>query len=315
MPKIRGFDNIGTFDFMLFKRLTVDVFGFTGGGFPVTTPNNPVRIGSCQCGKGSDLLLVAGPCVLEETTSLTIARRLRQIVDELNHDGFPVQLVFKGSFDKANRTSVDSWRGLGLEAGVKLLAEIRDAISTPVTTDIHEPWQAAPVGKVVDLIQIPAFLARQTDLLVAAAKTGRPVHVKKGQFMAPQDMRHVVNKLCASGNPNVILGERGSFFGYGALVNDFRSLVVMRATGAPVLFDATHSVQEPSAAGGKSGGRREFVAPLARAAAAVGIDALFLETHFDPEQSPCDGPNMLPLDALPSLLRDVITIRRVVARQ
>lgn len=280
----------------------------------MTSPNNPVQIGSCRCGKGCDLVLVAGPCVLEESTSPIIARRLREIVDELNRDGFPIQLIFKGSFDKANRTSVGSWRGIGLDAGLKLLAEIRESIHTPVTTDIHESCQAAPVGKVVDLIQIPAFLARQTDLLVAAAKTGKPTHVKKGQFMAPRDMRYVVDKIVESGNPNVILGERGTFFGYGALVNDFRSLVVMRETGAPVLFDATHSVQEPSAASGTSGGRREYVAPLARAAAAVGIDALFLETHFDPSQSPCDGPNMIPLDDLPSLLRAVVEIRRVAMK-
>ena len=281
------------------------------GGFKVTSPNNPVRIGSCVCGQGCDLVLVAGPCVLEESTSPTIAKRLREIVDDLNRDGFPIQLIFKGSFDKANRTSADSWRGLGLDAGLKLLAKIREEIQTPVTTDIHEPQQAEPVGKVVDLLQIPAFLARQTDLLAAAARTGRPTHVKKGQFMAPRDMRYVVDKMIAFGNPNVILGERGTFFGYGALVNDFRSLVVMRETGAPVLFDATHSVQEPSASDGKSGGRREYVAPLARAAAAVGIDALFLETHFDPSQSPCDGANMIPLDGLPALLRTVVEIRRV----
>ena len=279
----------------------------------MTSPNNPVQIGSCVCGQGCDLVLVAGPCVLEESTSPIIAKRLREIVDELNRDGFPIQLIFKGSFDKANRTSVDSWRGPGLEAGLKLLAEIREAVQTPVTTDIHEPRQAEPVGKVVDLIQIPAFLARQTDLLAAAARTGKPTHVKKGQFMAPRDMRYVVDKMIAFGNPNVILGERGTFFGYGALVNDFRSLVVMRETGAPVLFDATHSVQEPSAADGKSGGRREYVAPLARAAAAVGIDALFLETHFDPSQSPSDGANMIPLDELPALLRTVVEIRRVAS--
>ena len=277
----------------------------------MTLPNNPVQIGSCRCGKGCDLVLVAGPCVLEESTSPIIAKRLREIVDELNRDGFPVQLIFKGSFDKANRTSVDSWRGPGMDAGLALLSEIREAIQTPVVTDIHEPGQAEPVGKVVDLLQIPAFLARQTDLLAAAARTGKPTHVKKGQFMAPRDMRYVVDKLVAFGNPNVILGERGTFFGYGALVNDFRSLVIMRETGAPILFDATHSVQEPSASSGKSGGRREFVAPLAKAAAAVGIDALFLETHFDPSQSPSDGANMIPLDELPALLRTVVEIRRV----
>lgn len=281
----------------------------------MATPNNPVNIGSIRCGKDQDLVLVAGPCVLQEESAMAIAIRLREIVDELAKNGYPLQLVFKGSFDKANRTSVDSWRGPGLQKGLEILDKIKYEISTPVTTDIHESRQAEPVGKVVDLVQIPAFLARQTDLLAAAAATRKPVHVKKGQFMAPQDMRHVVDKLCAFGNPNVILGERGTFFGYGALVNDFRSLVVMRETGAPVLFDATHSVQEPSAAGGRSGGRREFVAPLARAAAAVGIDALFLETHFDPALSPSDGANMLPLDALPELLKTVVKIRRAVANE
>lgn len=275
--------------------------------------NNPVKIGPRRCGRGEPLLLIAGPCVLERETAPQIASRLREIVADLAADGVPLQLVFKGSFDKANRTGVGSFRGLGLDEGLKLLAEIREATGLPITTDIHETTQAAPVAEVVDLLQIPAFLSRQTDLLAAAAQTGKPVHVKKGQFMAPQDMRHVVAKLEAFGCSNVLLGERGTFFGYGALVNDFRSLPIMRQTGAPVVFDATHSVQEPSAAGGVSGGKREFVGALARAAAAVGIDALFLETHFNPDESPCDGPNMIPLDELPALLRTVVKIRELVS--
>lgn len=277
------------------------------------TLNNPVNIGPHRCGRDEPLLLIAGPCVLERETAPQIATRLREIVDALAADGVPLQLVFKGSFDKANRTGVKSFRGLGLDEGLKLLAQIREETGLPITTDIHETTQAAPVAEVVDLLQIPAFLSRQTDLLAAAAKTGKPVHVKKGQFMAPQDMRHVVAKLEAFGCSNVLLGERGTFFGYGALVNDFRSLPIMRQTGAPVVFDATHSVQEPSAAGGVSGGKREFVGALARAAAAVGIDALFLETHFDPDASPCDGPNMIPLDELPALLRTVVKIRNLVS--
>jgi len=277
------------------------------------TLNNPVNIGPHRCGRDEPLLLIAGPCVLERETAPQIATRLREIVDALAADGVPLQLVFKGSFDKANRTGVQSFRGLGLDEGLKLLAQIREETGLPITTDIHETTQAAPVAEVVDLLQIPAFLSRQTDLLAAAAKTGKPVHVKKGQFMAPQDMRHVVAKLEAFGCSNVLLGERGTFFGYGALVNDFRSLPIMRQTGAPVVFDATHSVQEPSAAGGVSGGKREFVGALARAAAAVGIDALFLETHFNPDKSPCDGPNMIPLDELPSLLRTVVKIRELVS--
>ncbi|MBP5621435.1 MAG: 3-deoxy-8-phosphooctulonate synthase [Thermoguttaceae bacterium] len=274
------------------------------------SPNNPVAVGACQCGAGKDLLLIAGPCVLQSETSLNIAFELKKIVEELAKEDCRVQLVFKGSFDKANRTSANSWRGPGIDAGLELLAEIREKTGLPVTTDVHETIQAERVAKVVDLIQIPAFLARQTDLLAAAAKTGKPVHVKKGQFMAPQDMGRVVEKLLAFGCPNILLGERGTFFGYGNLVNDFRSLVIMRSFGVPVVFDATHSVQQPSAGDGVSGGKREFVAPLARAAAAVGIDALFLETHFDPAQSPSDGPNMIPIDQAAELIKTVVRIRK-----
>ncbi|MBQ9812023.1 MAG: 3-deoxy-8-phosphooctulonate synthase [Thermoguttaceae bacterium] len=275
-------------------------------------PNNPVSVGACQCGEGKDLLLIAGPCVLQSETSPDIALELKRIVEELAKEDYRVQLVFKGSFDKANRTSASSWRGPGIDAGLELLAEIREKTGLPVTTDVHETIQAERVAQVVDLIQIPAFLARQTDLLAAAAKTGKPVHVKKGQFMAPQDMGRVVEKLLAFGCSDVLLGERGTFFGYGNLVNDFRSLVIMRSFGVPVVFDATHSVQQPSAGNGVSGGKREFVAPLARAAAAVGIDALFLETHFDPEQSPSDGPNMIPIDQVPELLKTILRIRKAV---
>lgn len=274
------------------------------------TPNFPATIGPYKCGPSQPLLLIAGPCVLQSETSLNVAIKLKEIVSELAQEGCELNLIFKGSFDKANRTSVGSWRGLGLDAGLELLAQIKQTVGLPVTTDIHETTQAVPTSEVVDLIQIPAFLARQTDLLAAAAKTNKPVHVKKGQFMAPQDMKCVVEKLTAFGCQNILLGERGSFFGYGNLVNDFRSLVVMRSFGVPVVFDATHSVQQPSASNGCSGGKREFVAPLARAAAAVGIDALFLETIFNPEESPSDGPNMLPLNQVKKLLKTVVNIRR-----
>ena len=210
--------------------------------------------------------------------------------------------VFKASFDKANRTSLKSYRGVGLEKGLEILAWVKESLDVPVTTDIHLPEQAAAVAEVVDLIQIPAFLARQTDLLLAAAKTGRAVNVKKGQFMAPWDMKHVVGKLMESGCENILLTERGTFFGYGRLVNDMRSMIQMSELGAPVVFDATHSVQMPSASDGTTGGQREMVAPLARAAVAAGCDAVFIETHPDPDKSPSDGPNMVPLTEMESLL-------------
>lgn len=270
--------------------------------------HNPARIGPYRCGRGCPLLLIAGPCVIEnEPLTLDIARRLRAIVADL-----PVQLVFKASFDKANRTSGTAFRGAGLEAGLAILAAVKGQTGLPVTTDIHESWQAAPVAEVCDLLQIPAFLARQTDLLVAAARTGRPVHVKKGQFMAPGDMVHVLGKLYAAGCEDVLLCERGTFFGYGRLVNDFGGLVQMRELGAPVIFDATHSVQQPGGLGGATGGCRALVEPLARAAVAVGVDGLFFEVHPDPDHAPSDGPNMVRLDDFPAILRRVLALRRLV---
>jgi len=267
-------------------------------------PNNPAQIGPYRCGDGQSLLLIAGPCTLQAEYNLEIAAALLRLRETL-----PINVVFKGSFDKANRTSIDSFRGAGLEAGLDMLHEVKQKTGLPVTTDIHESCQAAPVGEVCDLVQIPAFLARQTDLLVAAAKTGKAVHVKKGQFMAPGDMKNVVRKLEASGCRDILLGERGTFFGYGRLVNDMQSLVLMRRLGTPVLFDATHSVQEPGGLGATTGGNREMVEPLARAATAVGIDALFLETHPDPDKSPSDGPNMIPLDRLEAFLKRILKIR------
>jgi len=271
-------------------------------------PNNPAQVGPYTVGRGRPLLLVAGPCVLEtEELALRIATRLKEIA--ARHG---VSLVFKASFDKANRTSGDSFRGLGLDAGLAMLDAVRRATGLPVTTDIHESHQAAPAAAVCDVLQIPAFLARQTDLLAAAAATGKAVHVKKGQFMAPGDMRHVVAKLEGSGCGNILLCERGTFFGYGRLVNDMQSIPLMQSLGVPVVFDATHSVQQPGGLGDKTGGNRAMVEPLARAAVAIGCDGLFFETHPNPMTSPSDGPNMVPLDQFEALLERLLAIRRTV---
>ncbi len=269
---------------------------------------NPATIGPFRCGRGQPLLVIAGPCVLEtEELALRIAGRLKDLAAELS-----VPVVFKASFDKANRTSVASYRGPGLEQGLAILRQVKRATGLPVTTDIHQPDQAAAAGRVCDLLQIPAFLARQTDLLLAAAATGRPVHVKKGQFLAPWDMKHVLGKLETAGCRHVLLGERGTFFGYGRLVNDMRAIPQMQSLGAPVIFDATHSVQEPGGLGAATGGNRAMVEPLARAAVAVGADGLFFETHPQPDASPSDGPNLVPLDEFPGLLRRLLAIRRTV---
>jgi 2-dehydro-3-deoxyphosphooctonate aldolase (KDO 8-P synthase) len=266
---------------------------------------NPARVGPLLCGEGQPLLLIAGPCVIEsEALVFEVAERTAAIARRLG-----VSYVFKASFDKANRTSVKSYRGPGLHEGLATLAKVKEKLGLPLTTDVHESYQTGPVGEVCDLLQIPAFLARQTDLLAAAAQTGRAVNVKKGQFMAPHDMRHAVAKLKESGCEDVLLTERGTTFGYGMLVTDFRSLPIMRQTGAPIVFDATHSVQMPSMAGDKSGGQREMVAPLLRAACAVGIDGVFLETHPDPDKALSDGPNMVPLDQLEKLLETCLRIR------
>lgn len=271
-------------------------------------PNNPAQVGPYRCGRGCPLLLIAGPCVIEtEELTLHIARELQQLTSSL-----PVQLVFKASFDKANRTSGKAFRGVGMEAGLQILARVKQETGLPVVTDIHESEQAAPAAEVCDLLQIPAFLARQTDLLLAAAATGKAVHVKKGQFMAPWDMRPVVEKLVAAGSRNILLCERGTFFGYGRLVNDFRALPQMKALGPPVVFDATHSVQEPGGLGNATGGNREMVEPLARAAVAVGVDGLFFETHPQPETSPSDGPNMIPLAEFAAVLKRLLAIRQTV---
>ena len=271
---------------------------------------NPVRIGRWLCGRGEPLLVIAGPCVMEtRELVLQVAECLARIAQELH-----LPLVFKSSFDKANRTSVHSFRGPGLEQGLRWLEEVRRTTGLPVTTDIHESHQAAAVGEVVDLVQIPAFLARQTDLLAAAARTGKPVHVKKPQFVAPWDMAHVVEKLAHFGARGVLLCERGTMFGYGRLVNDMRSIPQMQSLGVPVVFDATHSVQEPGGLGHSTGGQRQWVEPLARAAVATGADGLFFEVHPRPDEALSDGPNMVPLDRFAPLLSRLLEIRQVVEK-
>jgi 2-dehydro-3-deoxyphosphooctonate aldolase (KDO 8-P synthase) len=267
-----------------------------------------VSIANYRCGPGEKLLLIAGPCVIESAElTLSIARRLRDIAAERH-----VQLVFKASFDKANRTSASAYRGLGMDEGLRVLEQVKRETGLPVTTDIHESHQAATVAEVCEVLQIPAFLCRQTDLLLAAASTGRAVNVKKAQFLAPWDMQHVVAKLRAAGCQNVLLCERGTFFGYGRLVNDMRSIPQMQALGVPVIFDATHSVQEPGGLGSATGGNRAMVEPLARAAVALGVEGLFFETHPDPDRSPSDGPNMIPLDQFAGLLDRLLRLRQTV---
>ena len=272
-------------------------------------PENPFKIADVDCGVKQPLLIIAGPCVIEDgPLTMTIAQHLQEVCQQLN-----LPLIFKASFDKANRTSLDSYRGVGLKLGLEILGRVKSELGLPVTTDIHLPAQATAAGEVCDLLQIPAFLARQTDLLQAAAATGKPVNVKKGQFMAPSDMQHVVGKIEGSGCDQIMVTERGTFFGYGNLVNDMRSIPEMQSLGVPVCFDATHSVQQPSAAGGKTGGNREMVGPLARAAVAIGCDAVFLETHPEPDKSPSDGPNMVPLEKVKPLLQSLKKIREAIA--
>lgn len=257
-------------------------------------------------GQDLPLTLISGPCVIEsEDFTLKMAEAIAKVCDRLQ-----IPFIFKSSFDKANRTSVTSFRGQHLQEGLRILQRVKDEIGVPVLTDIHESSQAAEVAEVVDVLQIPAFLCRQTDLLLAAAATGRTINVKKGQFLAPWDMKNVVKKLEAGGAENILLTERGTSFGYNTLVVDFRSLPQMRELGYPVVFDATHSVQMPGGQGDKSGGQRQFVPYLARAAAAVGIDALFMEVHENPEIALSDGPNMIPLAELESLLKQVISVRQ-----
>ncbi|OJW03489.1 MAG: 3-deoxy-8-phosphooctulonate synthase [Planctomycetales bacterium 71-10] len=274
-------------------------------------PPNPVTIGPVTIGNGRPLALISGPCVMEPSDmTRRVAVRLKEICGELG-----VPLIFKASFDKANRSSRSSYRGPGLAAGMDVFRAVKEETGLPVTTDVHETIQAAPIAEVVDLLQVPAFLARQTDLLEAVAATGRAVNVKKGQFMAPWDMQNVVDKLMDFGASGALLTERGSTFGYGRLVNDMTAIPLMQATGAPVVFDATHSVQLPGGGeGGKTtAGRRDMIPTVARAAVAAGCDAVFLEVHPDPDKALSDGPNSLRLDDLPALLKLLLRIREAVA--
>ncbi|WP_334176974.1 3-deoxy-8-phosphooctulonate synthase [Pseudoxanthobacter sp.] len=270
-------------------------------------PATVVSLGPVRFGNALPLALIAGPCQMESRDhALEVALELKAIAARLG-----IGLVFKASFDKANRTSLSGRRGIGLEGALPVFAEIRERTGLPVLTDVHEREQCAPVAEVVDILQIPAFLCRQTDLLVAAAETGRVVNVKKGQFLAPWDMKNVIAKVTGAGNPNVLATERGVSFGYNTLVSDMRALPVMAETGAPVIFDATHSVQQPGGLGGASGGDRRFVAPLASAAVAVGVAGVFIETHPDPDNAPSDGPNMVPLRDFEALVRRLMAFDAV----
>ncbi len=261
-------------------------------------PSPVISVRNVRFGNDLPFALIAGPCQLESREhGLMMAERLAEMADRAG-----IGLVFKASFDKANRTSLSGARGMGLEASLEVFTEIRERFGLPVLTDVHLPDQCARVAQVVDILQIPAFLCRQTDLLVAAARTGRVVNVKKGQFLAPWDVKNVIGKVTDSGNPDVMITERGVSFGYNTLVNDFKGLPVMKDFGAPVIFDATHSVQQPGGLGGASGGDRRFVEPLARAAVAVGVAGIFIETHDDPDNAPSDGPNMVPLQDMPRLI-------------
>ncbi|MFK5598374.1 3-deoxy-8-phosphooctulonate synthase [Methylobacterium sp. HMF5984] len=268
-----------------------------------------VRAGTVAFGNHLPLALIAGPCQLESRDhALEIAAALKEMAESLG-----IALVFKASFDKANRTSGGAARGIGLSGALPIFAEIKARYGLPVLTDVHDAGQCGPAAEVVDVLQIPAFLCRQTDLLLAAAATGRVVNVKKGQFLAPWDMQHVAAKVTGAGNPNVIVTERGASFGYNTLVSDMRSLPIMAAVtgGAPVVFDATHSVQQPGGQGGSSGGERRFVAVLARAAVAVGIAGVFIETHPDPDRAPSDGPNMVALRDMPALVSELLAFDRL----
>jgi 2-dehydro-3-deoxyphosphooctonate aldolase (KDO 8-P synthase) len=273
-------------------------------------PSAVVEVGAARFGNALPLALMAGPCALESRAhALETAAALKEIAGRVG-----IGLVYKSSFDKANRTSATSARGIGLEAALPIFAEIKETLGLPIVTDVHEPDQCAAAAEVVDVLQIPAFLCRQTDLLIAAARTGKPVNVKKGQFLAPWDMRHVVAKVVSAGNPQVLVTERGVSFGYNTLVSDMRALPILAETGAPVIFDATHSVQQPGGQGGTSGGERRFVPVLARAAVAVGVAGVFIETHQDPDKAMSDGPNMVPLAELESLLTELMAIDALIKR-
>lgn len=273
----------------------------------MNAPNTTVMAGKVTFSNEASLALIAGPCQLESRQhAFDMAGALKEMTSQLG-----IGFVYKTSFDKANRTSLSGKRGMGLDAALPIFAELREALGVPLLTDVHSEEQCAVVAEVVDILQIPAFLCRQTDLLAAAARTGKVVNVKKGQFLAPWDMKNVVAKVTGSGNANVLVTERGVSFGYNTLVSDMRALPIMAETGAPVIFDATHSVQQPGGQGGSSGGERRFVETLARAAVAVGVAGVFIETHEDPDNAPSDGPNMVPLKDMPALLERLMAFDRI----
>lgn len=272
--------------------------------------NKHIKVGNVTLGNDLPLVLIAGPCQIESRDhALEVAEALSYIAKEME-----IGFIYKSSFDKANRTSLTGKRGVGLAAAMPILEEVRETFGCPVLTDVHNEEQCDIVAKYVDILQIPAFLCRQTDLLIAAAKTGRVINVKKGQFLAPWDMKNVVEKISSSGNDNILLTDRGTSFGYNTLVSDMRSLPIMAKTGYPVVFDATHSVQQPGGLGGESGGQREFVEVLARAAVAVGVAAIFMETHQDPDSSPSDGPCMVHLKNMPSLIAQLIELDKIAKK-
>ncbi len=270
-----------------------------------------VSIGTMRIGSGNPLVIIAGPCVIEnEAVTFETAERLKAVCA-----GAGLPLIFKSSFDKANRSSLGSFRGPGIERGLRILSDVKSRFGLPVLSDIHAVEEIGPASEVLDVLQIPAFLCRQTDLIIAASRTGKPVNIKKGQFLAPWDMNNVIDKFVSTGNDNLFLTERGTSFGYNNLVVDFRGLPIMRAFGHPVIFDVTHSLQLPGGKGTCSGGQSEFVQPLARAAVATGVDGLFMEVHPEPAKALCDGPNMLPIEALPDLLNTVKGIHDLVSER
>ncbi len=276
-----------------------------------TRPNRIVKVGNVEFGNERKLALIAGPCQLESRAhALEMSHALKEIAAKAG-----VGLVYKTSFDKANRTSLGSARGIGLELALPIFREVRESVGLPCLTDVHERDQCAPVAEAVDVLQIPAMLSRQTDLIVAAARTGKVVNIKKGQFLAPWDMKNVIAKVTGAGNPNVLATERGASFGYNTLVSDMRALPTMARYGAPVIFDATHSAQQPGGVGDASGGDREMVPYLARAAVAVGVAGVFMEVHQDPDRAPSDGPSMLKLKDLPSLLSELVEIDAIAKRK
>ena len=270
-----------------------------------------IKVGNISIANNLPFTLIAGPCVIEnEKAALSTAEKLKKLTDDLK-----IGFIYKSSYDKGNRSSIDSFRGLGMKRGLTILQKVKQKIGVPVLSDIHNEMEIPQAAEVLDIIQIPAYLCRQTDILIAAAKTGRVINVKKGQFLAPGDMGNVVNKVVHSGNDQVLITERGTTFGYNNLVSDFRALPIMAETGFPVIFDATHSVQLPGGQGTSSGGERKFVAPLARAALAVGTAGVFMEVHPDPDNAPCDGPNMLKLKDMPRLLADLLAIDTIVKKK